>query len=90
MAPLGAPNFAGLVVYSVFPLVSFTIKPVGSGFNIIEASSGQALTSWAKVDAQPETPVTLAPLNSGLQSQQTWNIVAAPSKRNRREAEVDT
>ncbi|KAJ7643838.1 hypothetical protein FB45DRAFT_1020656 [Roridomyces roridus] len=76
----GNPLFSALVVYSKSP-ANFTLQDAGNGgFYIIEANSKQALTSWAAVSAQPETPVTLAPLKIGLQRQQTWNITAAPSK----------
>ncbi|KAJ6583418.1 hypothetical protein DFH09DRAFT_1075837 [Mycena vulgaris] len=79
-APFGAtPDFAGTVVYSELPTV-FSLQPVPlplSGFNIVEVNSQTVLTAWQVVPGILQTPVTLAPVSSLLQNQQTWTIVTA-------------
>ncbi|KAJ7244812.1 hypothetical protein C8J57DRAFT_1242480 [Mycena rebaudengoi] len=79
-APFGGPaNFAGAVVYSKLP-ANFSLQPRAPptpGFFIVEFNSKAALTSWPAVPGNQQTPVTLSPMTSVLQNQQTWTIVAA-------------
>ncbi|KAJ7246675.1 hypothetical protein C8J57DRAFT_1724739 [Mycena rebaudengoi] len=81
-APFGAtPDFASPVVYSNLPTVFslLPLPPPSPGFRIQESISKTVLTSWQVVPGILQTPVSLAPISTFLQNQQTWTIVAAPA-----------
>ncbi|KAJ6553638.1 hypothetical protein B0H10DRAFT_2125246 [Mycena sp. CBHHK59/15] len=76
----GAPNQGGTVVFSdQFP-AEFTLNvvaPPSPGISIVEVSHKQALTSWPAVPGVNESPVTFVDIDSDLQAEQTWTLVAA-------------
>ncbi|KAJ7643864.1 hypothetical protein FB45DRAFT_1020682 [Roridomyces roridus] len=88
----GNPHFSGLVVSGEFP-ATFSLQTSGKGVRyghgllrelnmnlwnrFVEVTSGHTLTTWATAGGQAQSPVTLYPVTTGLQSQQTWTLVAS-------------